>query len=409
MPRLPSLAQTMLLAAVAGIALGFAAPDFAKSLSLVSDIFLRLIRAVIAPLLFGVLIRAIAGAGNLRDLGRFGLKSVVCFEVATTLALLLGWAAGLVFQPGVGVTLPVQAPAVAAPTTFTTVLLNVFPTSVIDAMARGDVLQIVVFCFLFGIACLSLGERARPVVVFADALAEVSFRFTQFVMYLAPVAILGAMGATVAAGGLNALSGLARLMAAAWLAEVLFLVVVLGGALVLFRVPLRRFISLVREPFVIGFATTSSAAALPQTLLALERLGVPRPILGVAAPLSLSLNLNGSTIYLGLATLFIAQAAGVNLTWQQHLMILLTLKLTSKGVAGIPRANFVVLAALFPTFGLPVEGLAILLGIDALIDPIRTSVNVASHNVAPAVVAAWEGTDFRAPPATAADTPPPAS
>jgi len=206
--------------------------------------------------------------------------------------------------------------------------------------------------------------------------------------------VFAAMAGTVASGGVDVLTGLARLFAAAWGAELLFLVAVLGGSLVAFRVPLRRFVHFVREPFLIAFATTSSAAALPQTLANMERFGVPQRILGVVAPLSISLNLCGSTLFLGLATLFVAQAANVPLSFDQQLLILLTLKLTSKGVAGIPRANFVVLTALFQSFGLPLEGLGLLLGIDALIDPIRTSVNVIGHCAAPAIVARWEGVEF---------------
>lgn len=387
-----SLAQWLIIAAVAGVVLGFAAPDVARQLTPISDIFLRLIRAIIAPLLFGVLVRAIASAGETRNLGRIGLKAIVIFEVLTTIALLLGWLAAVLVQPGTGVALPRDAgvPA-AAPMAFVTVLTNVFPTSIIDAMARGDVLQIVVFSLLFGLAAMSLGEKARPFLSFVDSLTEISFRFTRLVMLLAPAAVFAAMAAAIGGGGLNALAGLARFAGAAWAGQLFFLLVVLGGALALARVPLARFAAHVREPFLVAFATTSSAAALPQTLENLDRFGVPRPILGVVAPLSLSLNLCGSTLHLALATLFVAQAAGVILTLDQQLMILLTLKLTSKGVAGIPRGNFVVLAALFPSFGLPMEGLALLLGIDALIDPVRTSVNVVGHCTAPALVARWEG------------------
>jgi proton glutamate symport protein len=278
--------------------------------------------------------------------------------------------------------------------TFTDVLVNAFPTSIVDAMARGDVLQIVVFCFLFGVACLAVGERAKPVLVLAEAVVAVAFRFTQIIMYLAPAAVFSAMAVTVATSGLGVLLGLARLFGTAWGAELLFLAVVFGGSLVASGVPMRRFVHFVREPFLIAFSTTSSAAALPQTLENMERFGVPNRILGVVAPLSLSLNLCGSTLFLGLATLFVAQAAQVPLSFDQQLLILLTLKLTSKGVAGIPRANFVVLTALFQSFGLPLEGLGLLLGIDALIDPIRTSVNVVGHCTAPAVVARWEGVSF---------------
>jgi len=389
-----SLAQWMLLAALGGIAFGFLAPQSAGHLKFISDIFLRLIRAIIAPVLFGVLVRAVGGIGGMRDLGRLGWKSFLYFEVATTVALLLGWFAAVIFQPGAHVTLAAQAIPAAQKLSFLDVFVNAFPTSIIDAMARGDVLQIVVFSFLFGVACLSAGERAKPVLALADAVVGVAFRFTHLIMYLAPLAVFAAISGTVASGGLDVLFGLFRLFIAAWGAELLFLILFLGGSIALFGVPLRRFIHFVREPFLIAFGTTSSAAALPQTLENMERFGVPSRILGVVAPLSLSLNLCGSTLFLGLATLFVAQAAHVPLSFDQQLLILLTLKLTSKGVAGIPRANFVVLTALFQSFGLPMEGLGLLLGIDALIDPIRTSVNVLGHCTAPAVIARWEGVSF---------------
>ena len=389
-----SLAQWMLLAAVGGVGLGFLAPEIAPHLKIISDIFLRLIRAIIAPVLFGVLVRAVGGVGGMKDLGRLGWKSLVYFEVATTLALLLGWFAAVALRPGDKVVLTMTAAPVVQKLSFAEVLTNAFPTSIVDAMARGDVLQIVVFCFLFGVACLSLGEKAKPVLVLADTVVAIAFRFTHLIMYLAPAAVFSAMAVTVASGGVGVLVGLARLFAAAWGAELIFLVVFFGGSLLAFGVSLRRFMHFVREPFLIAFATTSSAAALPQTLENMERFGVPQRILGVVAPLSLSLNLCGSTLFLGLATLFIAQAAQVPLSFDQQLLILLTLKLTSKGVAGIPRANFVVLTALFQSFGLPLEGLGLLLGIDALIDPIRTSVNVIGHCTAPVVVARWEGAIF---------------
>ena len=384
----------MLFAAGGGVVFGLAAPELAVHLKFISDIFLRLIRAIIAPVLFGVLVRAVGGVGGMKDLGRLGWKSLVFFEVATTLALLLGWFTAAIFRPGDNVALAAQAAPVVSKMTFTDVLVNAFPTSIVDAMARGDVLQIVVFCFLFGVACLAVGERAKPVLVLADAVVAVAFRFTQIIMYLAPAAVFAAMAGTVATSGVGVLLGLARLFGAAWGAELLFLAVVFGGSLVASGVPMRRFVHFVREPFLIAFSTTSSAAALPQTLENMERFGVPNRILGVVAPLSLSLNLCGSTLFLGLATLFVAQAANVPLSFDQQLLILLTLRLTSKGVAGIPRANFVVLTALFQSFGLPLEGLGLLLGIDALIDPIRTSVNVVGHCAAPAGVARWEGVTF---------------
>ena len=381
----------------AGICLGLAAPHWAERIDFLSTLFLRLIRSIIAPVLVGVLIRAIAGAGSVGALGRLGWKSAVCFEIATTIALLLGWFIVMMAGPGDGLSLGAGADSdLHQPTGLAEALETAVPTSIVDALARGDVLQIVVFCFLFGIACLSVGNRARPVVDFADALAEVAFRYTDYVMYLAPIAVFAAAANAVSGGGSSALGGLAEFAAVAWLAQGLFLAAVLAGGMVLCGVPLRRFAHFAREPFLVGFATTSSAAALPQTLENLQRFGVPRRILGVVAPLSLSLNLNGSTIHLAMATLFVAQAGGIELSWEQQAVILLTLKVTSKGVAGVPRANFVILAAVFEGHGLPMEGLGVLLGIDALIDPIRTSVNVTSHCAVPAVVARWEGCSFPA-------------
>lgn len=391
-----SLTGWMLAAAAAGVLLGFLAPDFAQRLEIVSTVFIRLIRSIIAPVLFGVLVRAVAGAGSVRELGRLGWKSLVLFEIWTTIALLLGWFTVGYWRPGEGLSLPSDGAAVVDPSSFAEVLEGAVPTSIIDAMARGDILQIIVFCLLFGLACLGAGEKARPVVAFADSLAEVAFRFTDYVMYAAPAAVMAAMAATVASSGEGALEGLARFTAAAWFAQTLFLVVVQLGGLAAIGVPLGKFLHWAREPMVVGFATTSSAAALPQTLENMERYGVPKRILGVTAPLSLSLNMNGSTIHIAMGALFVAQAAGIELSFEQQLLILATLKLTSKGVAGIPRANFVILASLFEGFGLPMAGLAMLLGVDALIDPGRTAVNVVSHCSAPAAVARWEGEDTAA-------------
>ena len=388
-----SLTSAVLLAMAGGVVFGLAAPEWAKKLEFISDIFLRLIKSIIAPVIVGVLIRAIAGAGTMGALGRVGWKSLVYFEVSTTIALLLGWFTVMLVRPGEGLTLPATVETVAS-TSLAEALQNAVPTSIVDATARGDVLQIVVFCCLFGLACLSVGDKARPVVEFADALAQVAFRYTDYVMYLAPPAVFAAAAGTAAGSGEGGLEGLAVFVAAAWVAQSLFLVVVQVGGLMLFRAPLKRFAHFAREPFAIAFGTTSSAAALPQTLENMELFGVPKRILGVVAPLSLTLNMNGSTIHIAMGSVFIAQAAGIELPLQQQSVILLTLKLTSKGVAGIPRANFVILAALFEGHGLPMEGLALLLGIDALIDPVRTSVNVVGHCAAPAVVARWEGTRF---------------
>lgn len=383
-----SIPNWLFIAALAGLAFGLLLPEFTGNFKFINDIFLRLIKAIIAPILFSVLIRALGNAENAKELGKLGWKSLLCFEIWSTLALLIGWFTALVFNSGAGINLEGQHTVNQTSMTLNDILVNAFPTSIIDSMARGDILQIVVFSFIFGIAALSVGEKAKPVLQFTDSLAEIAFKFTHYIFYLAPPAVFAAMAIT-ASNGKETLTGLASFIISAWFAQFFFLVVILFGTLALFKIPLKGFIYAIKEPFLIAFATTSSAAALPQTLTNLEKYGIPKKLIGIVAPLSLSLNLNGSTIYLGMATLFVAQAANIHLSMDQQILILLVLKVTSKGVAGIPRANFVVLAAIFPTFGLPIEALGLLLGIDVLIDPVRTSVNVISHCAAPTVIAKW--------------------
>ncbi|MGH9629849.1 MAG: dicarboxylate/amino acid:cation symporter, partial [Bryobacteraceae bacterium] len=266
-----------------------------------------------------------------------------------------------------------------------------FPTSIIDAMARGDVLQIVVFSFLFGAACASIGAVAKPVVDFAESLAEIMFRYTRYVMYLAPVGVAAAMAVTVGSRGIGVLYGLGKLILTMYATQIFFVVAVLGTVLTIARIPLRPFIKAVREPFLIAFSTSSSEAALPRALQNMERFGVPKHIVGFVMPTGYSFNLDGTTLYLSLASVFVAQAAGIELSLGQQLIMMLTLMLTSKGVAGVPRAALVILAGTLATFGLPVEGAAVLLGIDAILDMARTSVNVLGNCLATAVVARWEG------------------
>jgi proton glutamate symport protein len=390
------LAAAIIVAMAAGAITGWLWPQTATSLTLISDIFLRLIRAIIAPVLFGVLVTAVAGAGGVRGLGRIGWKALVYFEAATAAALLIGWGVVVVLQPGAGAIIQ-AAPVTTTPTPISTVLEQTFPTSIFDAMARGDILQILIFCLLFGAAAGAIGDKAKPVVRFAEALTAVTFQFTRYVMWMAPAAVFAAIASTVAQSGQGVLTALGKFIAAAWIAQLLFLILVIGGSLVVARVPIRRFIRCAQEPFLVAFATTSSAAALPQTLEGMLRLGVSQRYVGIVAPLSLSLNLTGSCIHLAMCAFFVAQATGMHLPASQQLMILLTLKLTSKGVAGIPRANFVILSGLFAGFGLPAEGLTVLLGIDALIDPIRTSVNVLGHCTAVPVIARWEGAKLSEP------------
>lgn len=378
----------------AGVALGIAAPGVAKQLGPVSAVFLRLIRSIIAPLLFGTLVAGMAGGGDIKRMGRIGLKALVYFEAVTTLALIVGLGVVNLVRPGEGV--PIQRTAAelaVAPSQagFGAILEHVFPASIMDAMARNDALQIVVFALLFGAACAAIGAKAEPVVSFCSALAEVMFRYTRYVMYLAPVGVAAALAVTVGSKGMGVLLGLGKLVLTMYGALVLFVALVFGGVVLLARIPARPFYRAVREPFLLAFSTASSEAALPLALENMERFGVPKHIVGFIIPTGYTFNLDGSTLYLSLASMFVAQAAGVHLSIGQQIVMMLTLMLTSKGVAGVPRASLVILAGTLATFHLPMEGIAVLLGVDALLDMARTSVNVLGNCLASAVVARWEG------------------
>ena len=378
----------------AGVALGVVAPGFAKELGPVSNVFLRLIRSIIAPLLFGTLVVGIAGGGDMKRMGRIGGKAILYFEIVTTLALFLGLAAVNLVRPGAGVPIRASAAEAALPqahATLSSVLEHIFPSSIIDAMARNDALQIVVFAFLFGAACAAIGVKAQPVVEFCTSLSEVMFRYTRYVMYLAPIGVGAAIAVTVGSKGIAVLFGLGTLILTMYVAAVICIVVVLLPALPIFRIPAAGFWRAAREPFLIGFSTASSEAALPLALENMEQFGVPKHIVGFVIPTGYSFNLVGSALYLSLASIFVAQAAGKSLSLGEQLLMMLTLMLTSKGVAGVPRAALVILAGTLATFNLPMEGVAVLLGVDALLDMARTGINVLGNCLASAVVARWEG------------------
>ena len=399
MTRRPTLAGWMLIAMVLGAAFGaLAPPGAAQHLAIVPKIFLRLIQAVIAPVLLGVLISAGAGAGSAREFGRLALRAAIYFELMTAAALLTGWGAVWLVQPGRAFHFANSGGAAAVPQipSAADVVTNAVPSSLFDALARGDILQIVIFTALFGAACAAAGVKAGPVTAFAGALTSVAFEFTRLIMCAAPLAVFASMAVTVAGNGSTALGGLAQFVITAWAAQSAFAIVAFGLSLRMAGIPLPAFTRAVREPFLVGFATTSSAAALPQTLESMSRLGISPRVVGIVTPLSLTLNLTGSCIHLAMGALFAAQGAGMHLSAGQQLAILATLKLTSKGVAGIPRANLVILAGLFAMFGLPAETLPMLLGIDALIDPVRTSVNVLGHAVAAPVMARFHNEPARA-------------
>ena len=385
----------------AGALIGWQFPWSAGYAAPIANSFLRLVQSVIAPVLFTTLVASFARGGRPSELGRIGLKSIVWFEASTTLAMLIGWIVATALEPGAGVGLKGAAQG-AAPPDFAAVVENMFPSSIVAAMARGDVLQIVLYAVALGLACAAIGDRAEVFVRFCESASQVAFAYTRLVMRVAVIGIAAAMAAAVGANGAGILVGLGKFVAAAWIAQLLFTILGVVTPLILLRIPLCRFWRFMREPFLIAFGTTSSAAAIPSALTQLERYGVPPALAGLTMPLGISFNLCGSAFHLVMASIFVAQAAGVALTMPQQLMILLTLKLTSKGVAGIPRANFVILSSLLPAYGLPLEGLAMLLGIDAFIDTIRTGNNILANCVAPTAIARWEGWRHTVGPESAA-------
>jgi len=396
-----SLTTWILIALVAGIAFGAFFPGPAKELGILGTIFLRLIKSIIAPLLFATLVYGIAGTGSVKTMGRIGGKAILYFEVVTTVALFVGLGAVNLVKPGVGVQLPDKplANLATSATSAQALAEHTFPTSVIDAMARGEVLQLVVFCFIFGTACATIGIKARPVVDFCKSLSEVMFQYTNYIMYFAPLGVFGSMAATVGDKGLGVLVNLGKLVLTLYGALVFFVVVVFGGVIFLAKIPLQRFIAAVRAPWLLAFSTASSEAALPLALENMEAFGVPNHIVAFVLPTGYSFNLDGSTLYLSLAAMFVAQAANHPLSFGTQITMLLTLMLTSKGVAGVPRASLVILAGTLSTFGLPVEGVALILGVDTIMDMARTSVNLLGNCLATAVVARWEGVDLSVEPA----------
>jgi proton glutamate symport protein len=397
-PRKSSLTTKIFIGLALGIVTGALishfAPEHATIFRPFSQIFLRLIKLIIAPLIFASLVAGIAGAGHARAVGRMGLRALIYFELVTTLALAIGLVAVNVTQPGVGVNLPAPSgtPEVSgSPQTWDQILLHTVPTSVVQAMAENDVLQIVVFSILFALALGAIGEKGRPIVSLCEALTETMFKLTDAIMRYAPVGVGAAIAYTVGHGGMKVLVNLAWLVGTLYSALVLFVLLVFVPIAIAAKIPLRRFARAIREPAVIAFSTTSSEAALPRAMEALEGLGVPRRIVAFILPLGYSFNLDGTTLYLSLAAVFVAQAANVHLAISQQITMLFTLMLTSKGVAGVPRASLVILAGTLASYGLPLEGVTLILGVDELMDMARTMVNVIGNCLATLVVAKWEG------------------
>lgn len=393
--RKRSLTTWILVCMFAGAEFGYDVPEVAKKLQFLSDIFLRMIKTIIAPLLFSTLVVGIAGHADIKQIGRMGWKSLLYFEIVSTLALFIGLLAINIGKAGVGVVLPpnpdVQPLASVSAQSPGDFILHIFPENISKAIFEGQILQIVIFSIVFAIALAMVKEKYRtPMVRFSESLAEVMFKFTNIVMYFAPVAVFAAIAYTVGHMGLDILYNLFKLLATLYVALLVFLGFVLFPVALIFKIPVRQFIKAVSEPATIAFATSNSESALPSAMESMEKFGIPRKIVAFVIPTGYSFNLDGTTLYLSLASIFVAQAAGIDLPLYKQLVICFTLMLTSKGVAGVSRAALVILLGTVVSFGLPVEPVFIILGIDVLMDMARTSVNVIGNCLATAVIARSE-------------------
>ncbi len=401
-----SLTHWILISMVVGVFIGWAFPSGSQELKVVSNLFLKMIKCILVPLVFGTLVVGIAGhADDLKAVGRLALRSLLYFEVVTTIALFIGLGVVNFARPGVGVKLPAPDPtaAIVKPTavTFSGILEHVVPKSFFEAAAQNDVLQIVFFAVVFAIALAQVpADHRAPMMRFCESLTEVMFKFTGLVMKFAPLGIGAAMAYTVGHSGFGILLNLAKLILTLYAGLLIFCLVVLLPIALWARIPVMQFLKAIKEPAILAFTTTSSDAALPDAMKRMIQFGVPKKIVSFVMPLGYSFNLDGSTLYLAVAAVFVAQAAGVELSLDKQMLMLLTLMLTSKGMAGIPRASQVILAGTLVSFGLPLEGVALIIGVDELMDMARTTVNLTGNCLATAVMARWEGT-FRSEPAEA--------
>jgi len=386
-------------ALVLGVFCGWLFPEFSLTIRPLADLFLRMIKMIIAPLIFSTLVVGIAGHGDVKQLGKIGLKTIVYFEVVTTLALTIGLCVANYFKPGHGfhvlasahnLDLVNQMGHVDVSHSVFDTFLHMVPNSIFDAMAKGDILQIVFFAVFFALALCSVGDRGKPILNVLTSLADVMFKVTKYVMFFAPVGVFAAIASTIGENGIGVLGIYANLIGALYLALFLFVALVLAAACKICKIPFVGLVKALQEPALLAFSTASSEAALPKAMKIMERFGVPRNIVGFVMPTGYTFNLDGSTLYLSLAVVFVAQASGIHLDLHQQLMIMLTLMLTSKGIAAVPRVSLVVLTATLISFHLPIGGVAILLGIDQILDMGRTTVNLIGNCVATAVIAKWE-------------------
>ena len=396
------LTALIFIALILGVLVGHFAPDFAVKMRPFAVIFLRMVKMIIAPLLFATLVVGIAGHGDIKSLGKIGIKTVVYFEIVTTLALIIGLTMANIFKPGMGFVSDTIAnnprllheaglmAATNAHTSISEMVMNIFPTSIVQAMSDGNLLQIVVFSIFFAIAMCTVGKAAKPVMDVLNSVSQIMFKFTEYVMYFAPLGIFGAIAATVGDNGLSILKNYAKVIFSLYTALAVFVLMVLFIACKYARISFRNLIKAIQEPAVLAFTTASSEAAFPKAIEIMEKFGVPKNIVGLVMPTGYTFNLDGSTLYLAMAVLFSSQIVGIHLDLNQQIIMMLALMLTSKGIAGVPRVSLIVLAGTLASFNIPILGVAILLGIDQILDMGRTTVNLIGNCVATVVIARWE-------------------
>ena len=383
-----------------GIIAGWLFPDIAVKMHVLAEIFLRMVKMIIAPLLFATLVVGIAGHGNIKSIGRLGIKTIAYFEIVTTIALFIGLGFANLFKPGEGMgniaaahnglNSIIKSAAVTQHNSFGELLLGLFPTSIFQSMAEGNLLQIVVFCIFFALAIVAVGEKAKPVVNVLNSLATIMFKFTEYVMFFAPIGIFGAIAYTVGSNGIHILFNYGKIIISLYVALAAFVMFVLFAACKIVRISIRALFKALQEPALLAFTTASSEAALPKAMAIMEDFGVPKSIVGFVMPTGYTFNLDGSTLYLAMAVIFSTQLVGHALPFEQQLVIMFALMLTSKGIAGVPRVALIVLAGTLTSFGIPILGVAILLGIDQILDMGRTTVNLIGNCVATVVIARWE-------------------
>lgn len=393
------LTLLIFIALVAGILVGWLNPSLGMKMNPLAAIFLNMIKMIIAPLLFSVLVTGIAGHGNIKSLGRLGLKTIIYFEIVTTIALFIGLFSGHFFQPGTGLNIQATASELAlvgemaktsAASSLSDTFVHMFPTSIVDAMASGNLLQIAVFAVFFAIAICAIGQKAKPVLDVLQSLSDIMFKFTEFVMLFAPIGVFGAISYAIAKNGLDVLFVYLKIIVALYCSLLLFLVLVLTVVCKICKVSFTGLISALKEPALLAFTTATSEAALPKAMKIMEDFGVPKNIVGFVMPTGYTFNMDGSTLYLSMAVLFSTQIAGIDLTIPQQVSMMLMLMLTSKGIAGVPRVTLVILSGVLTTSGYPLTGVALLLGIDQFLDMGRTTVNLIGNCVATVVIACWE-------------------